>query len=68
MADPISYRVTVKRPFVLNDVVFGPPAVMGPQQGYPQYSVPPDVYNSTLPSGELFSDMCLTADPEYPPS
>lgn len=69
MADPTGYKVTVKRPFVIgespNEIVFGPPQVEGPKKGYPCYRVPLDVYNSTIPDGTPFKDLCATAEAEF---
>jgi hypothetical protein len=65
MADPIRWRVTVKEPFVIGDMVFGPARVDGKKAGYPSYRVSPEVYNSTV-DGKPFKDLCATADPEYP--
>lgn len=66
MADPRNYRVTVKRPFVVGEIVFGPAEVEGPKKGYPQYRVPPEFYlNATLTDGTPFKDECATAEPEF---
>lgn len=67
MPDPIRYKVTVNRPFVIGDVVFGPAEQDGPKKGYPNYRVPPEMYlNATLTDGTPFRDACATAEPEYP--
>jgi len=69
MADPIAYRVTVNRPFIFMDLVFGPAAVQGPKQGYPCYEFPADIYNNgTLADGTAIRDLCATVDPVYPPT
>jgi hypothetical protein len=67
MADPTRYKVTMNRVFVMNDIPFGPPAVDGPKKGYPCYTVPAELYNSTLPDGTPFKDACATAEPRFGP-
>lgn len=66
MANPVAYKVTMNRVFVLGDVVFGPAELDGVKKGYPRYTVPADVYNGTLSDGSTpFKDACATADPVY---
>ena len=66
MADPIGYKVTVKRPFVIGEDVFGPPRQDGLRKGWPNYRVSADYYNNTtLPDGTSFKDLCETAEAEF---
>ena len=66
MADPIRYLVTVNRPFVIGEAVFGPAYRTGPKKGFPRYRVSAEMYNGNLSDGTPFKDACVTADPEYP--
>jgi hypothetical protein len=65
MADPVRYLVTVKRPFVIGESVFGPAFQKGPKKGFPRYRVTAEMYNGDLPDGTPFKDACITAEPEY---
>jgi hypothetical protein len=65
MADPTGYKVTVNKWFKAHNVMFRPAETDGPKKGYPVYSVPPHIYDSTV-DGVPFKDLCASAEPEFP--
>ena len=63
---PVRYKVTVNKWFKAHNMMFRPPETDGPKKGYPNYRVPPHIYDGSV-EGVPFKDLCATVEPEFAP-